>query len=66
MSHDWIFKMILKTPIQMRKGIDSGIQISGKLSEQILKSYGSSWPKFEQVSEKVPTARTLELLAFDQ
>jgi hypothetical protein len=33
---------------------------------QFLKLYGESWPKFEHVSKKVPTPRTLELLAFDQ
>ena len=27
--------------------------------------YEKSWPKFEQVSKKVPTPRTLEPIAFD-
>ena len=33
---------------------------------KFLKLYGESWLKFEQVSKKVPTPRTLELLAFDE
>ena len=28
--------------------------------------YGKSWPKFEQVSKKVPTSLTLEPLAFNE
>ena len=43
-----------------------GVQISGELTMQILKLHGESWPKFKQVSEKAPTARTLQLLAFDE
>ena len=43
-----------------------GVQISGELTMQILKLHGESWPKFKQLSEKVPTARTLKLLAFDK
>ena len=31
-----------------------------------LKLYGKSWPKFKQVSKKVPTSRILELLDFDE
>jgi hypothetical protein len=29
------------------------------------KLYRESWPKFKQVTKKVPTPQTLELLAFD-
>ena len=41
-----------------------GFKFRGKRLYIFLKLYGESWPKFEQVSEKVPTPRTLEPLAF--
>jgi hypothetical protein len=28
--------------------------------------YKKSWPKFKQVTKKVPTPRTLQLVAFDE
>ena len=44
------------------------VELSREMTIQILKKlYGNSWPKFEQVTEKIPTPRTLELLlAFDE
>ena len=42
------------------------IEVSRWMTYKFLKLYGKSWPKFEQVAGKVPTPRTLELLAFDE
>jgi hypothetical protein len=44
------------------KSINFRIQILGEITIQILKLYWKSWPKFKQVSKKIPNPRTLELL----
>ena len=36
------------------------------LEYKVLKLYGKSWPKFKQVSKKVPTPLKLELSDFDE
>jgi hypothetical protein len=38
----------------------------GGMTMQIFKLYWKRWPKFENVLQKVPTPRTLQLLAFDE
>ena len=40
------------------------IEFSREMTIQIFKIVRESWPKFEQVTKKVPTPRTLEPLAF--
>ena len=43
------------------------IELSWKWLHKVLKLYDKSWPKFKQVTKKkVPTPRSLELLAFDE
>ena len=39
-------------------GIDVLIDVSRKMTAKYLKLYEESWPKFEQVTKKVPTPRT--------
>jgi hypothetical protein len=36
------------------------------MTMRIFKVVWGSWPKFEHVTRKVPTPRTLKLLAFDE
>jgi hypothetical protein len=42
------------------------LKFRGKGPYEFLKLYGESWPKFKQVTKKVPTPWTLQLLAFDE
>ena len=42
------------------------LDFCGKWPYEFLKLYEEIWPKFEQVSKKVPTPRTLGVLAFDE
>jgi hypothetical protein len=55
-----VLKMIVKTFIQYKKGMKFLIEVSGRWQYNILKLYGESWPKFEQVSEKVLTLGRLK------
>jgi hypothetical protein len=50
----------------MRKAKTFGFKFRGKCYYKVLKLYGKSWPKFEQVTKNVPTPRTFELSAFDE
>ena len=58
--------MISKSSIQYQKGLNFLIEVSRKMTIQLLKLYGKSWPKSEQIIKKVTTPRTLEPLAFDE
>ena len=59
-------KIVSKSSMQYQKGLNFSIELSGKWPHKFLKLYEESWPKLKQVSKKVPTPRTLELLAFDE
>ena len=54
-----------KRSVQQQNGVNYSIEFSGIWPYKFLKLYGKRLTKFEQVSKKVPTPRTLELLAFD-
>jgi hypothetical protein len=57
-------KLVSNNIMQYQKGIFFVIGIFGGItSQKFLKLYCKRWPKFEQVSKRVPTPRTLELFS---
>ena len=60
------YKNDLKTFHIIKQRVDFLIELSAEITIQSLKIVLKFWPKFEQVSKKVPTPRTLEPTAFDE
>ena len=59
------FKNCLKKFHTISEGSEFLIEVSLEMTIQNFKSVWQSWPKFEQVTKKVPTPLTLEPLDFD-
>jgi hypothetical protein len=58
--------MVSKRSVRYQKGVDFSTELAVNDQTKFLKLYRKSWPKFEQVTKKVPTPRTLQVSGLDE